>query len=30
MAATLLSISIMVPNYNGGAAIDATLRSAPW
>ena len=27
MAATLPSISIVVPNYNGGATIDATLRS---
>jgi glycosyltransferase involved in cell wall biosynthesis len=27
MSATLPSISIVVPNYNGGATIDATLRS---
>jgi len=27
MAATIPSISIVVPNYNGGTTIDATLRS---
>ena len=27
MAPTIPSISVVVPNYNGGATIDATLRS---